>query len=142
MARAAELNGFPGPRHVLDLHSELGLDQATIDRAQQLFDQMKSEAQPLGAQVVALEKSLGEAFASQTIDETTLTDEISSLAALMGQLREVHLRAHIRMKAALSPQQVARYDELRGYPVSHASGPGEEAEGADADAHSAHHQAM
>ncbi|HKP58554.1 MAG TPA: hypothetical protein VJV78_17630 [Polyangiales bacterium] len=122
MARAAELNGYPGPRHVLDLRSELGLDQATVEGAEQLFEEMKSEAQPLGAHVVALEKSLGEAFASQSVDESALSERVGALAELMGQLRGVHLRAHIRMKELLTPEQVARYQELRGYPASSSAG--------------------
>ena len=36
-------------------------------------------------------------------------------AAADGQLRAVHLRAHLAMKAALTPEQFARYDRLRGY---------------------------
>jgi Spy/CpxP family protein refolding chaperone len=139
MARAAELNGYPGPRHVLDLQSQLDLDQRTIEQAQQLFQQMQSEAQPLGAQVVELEKSLGERFASQSIDESALPQQLDALAALMAQLRAIHLRAHIRMKALLTPQQVARYRELRGYLASDSGAP---TAGAPADPHAAHHQAM
>jgi Spy/CpxP family protein refolding chaperone len=124
---------------VLDLQSELGLDQAAIDGAQRLFREMQSEAQPLGAQVVALEKSLGHTFASQTADESALATQLDALAELMGQLRAVHLRAHIRMKALLSPQQVARYQELRGYPASSSN---VDAAGANAGSHNAHHDSM
>jgi Spy/CpxP family protein refolding chaperone len=139
MARAAELNGYPGPRHVLDLRSELGLDEDAIQGAQKLFEEMQAAAQPLGAQVVALEKALGETFASQSADEDAVSQQVDALAELMAQLRALHLRAHIRMKALLSPQQVARYQELRGYSVSPSS---VDAAGAGADAHSAHHHAM
>jgi Spy/CpxP family protein refolding chaperone len=34
---------------------------------------------------------------------------------LQGELRVTHLTAHLEMKKILSPQQVAKYDELRGY---------------------------
>lgn len=139
MARAAELNGYPGPRHVLDLRSELELDEATTERAQQLFEAMQAEAQPLGAKVVTLEKSLGEAFASQSIDEEALSGQLDELAAVMAQLRGIHLRTHIRMKAAMSPEQVTRYAELRGYPAPNSSA---DAAGASADSHGAHHHSM
>jgi len=136
MARAAELNGYPGPRHVLDLQTALGLDGSAVDRAQQLFEEMQSEAKPLGEQVVALEKALGEAFAAQTVDESALAAQVEALGKRMAQLREIHLRAHIRMRAVLTPQQVARYQELRGYATASATA------GAGADAHGAHHHAM
>lgn len=36
-------------------------------------------------------------------------------AALAGEYRLSHLDAHRRTRALLSSEQVARYDELRGY---------------------------
>ena len=48
LALAAELNGYPGPRHVLDLGAELGLTDAQRARFQQLFDAMKRRRCRLG----------------------------------------------------------------------------------------------
>jgi hypothetical protein len=48
LALAAELNGYPGPRHVLELVEQLGLtDQQRAD-VQRLFDDMTAEVVPVG----------------------------------------------------------------------------------------------
>jgi Spy/CpxP family protein refolding chaperone len=143
LARAAELNGYPGPRHVLDLQSELELDAEVIAKTEELFKEMQAAAKPLGTQVVALEKELGDLYASRSIDEPMLLQKVDALAALMGQLRVIHLRTHIRMTALLTADQIASYQRLRGY-VSAGSEVAMEAEaqpaaGSAADAHSAHH---
>jgi len=143
MARAAELNGYPGPRHVLDLQSQLGLNDETVAAAEALFEEMKAEAQPLGARVVDLEKELGELYASRTINETVLPQKVDDLASIMGQLRVAHLRAHIKMTALLTPQQIERYRQLRGYSPRATQTPvraeAQPVAGSSADPHSAHH---
>jgi len=50
VARAAELNGYPGPRHVLDAARDgrLHLSPAQGQAVQRLFDDTAREAQRLG----------------------------------------------------------------------------------------------
>jgi len=43
-ALPAELNGYPGPRHVLDLASDLELTSEQQEQIQSLFDEMESQA--------------------------------------------------------------------------------------------------
>jgi hypothetical protein len=38
-----------------------------------------------------------------------------TLANLYGQLRLIHLRAHLQVTPLLTPKQIAVYNELRGY---------------------------
>src|SRR5712692_2276537 len=47
MALAAELNGYPGPVHVLELADKLNLSPDQRAGIQRLFDSMKAEAVPL-----------------------------------------------------------------------------------------------
>src|SRR6266851_1127749 len=63
LALAAELNGYPGPKHVLELEKELGLSDAQRTRAQQLFDAMRAETVPLGLRLIAAETDLDQQFA-------------------------------------------------------------------------------
>jgi hypothetical protein len=143
MARAAELNGYPGPRHVLDLQSDLGLDAAIVAKADEIFREMQAAAQPLGATVVQMEKELGELYASRSIEEAMLQPKVDDLAALMGQLRVVHLRAHIRMASLLTTDQIENYQRLRGYTSrgseAMTSADAQPAADSAGDAHSAHH---
>lgn len=124
-AKAAELNGYPGPLHVLEHADALRLTPDQRARTQALFDAMQREASALGEAVVEEERQLDRAFADGTIDEATLAAHLRTIADLQAKLREVHLRTHLRQKALLAPGQVARYIELRGY--------------GDAAAHDGHH---
>jgi hypothetical protein len=145
LARAAELNGYPGPRHVLDLKAELALDARTIEATERLFSEMQAAAKPLGAQVVKREKALNDAFAAGAITTELLEQQVDALAALMGQLRAVHLRAHVATAALLTRDQIAEYDRLRGYSGEGAAGarpePAMAGAPADHEGHGAHHGA-
>lgn len=65
-AKAAELNRYPGPAHVLELSDRLALclDQKT--RTQASFSQMESKARNLGKRLVDQEARLDRMFASRT----------------------------------------------------------------------------
>jgi Spy/CpxP family protein refolding chaperone len=112
---AAELNRYPGPRHVLDLAGELELSHDQTVRIQAVRDEMGERAVRLGRQIVELERGLDGAFVEQTIDETRLESMTAEIGRLQGELRFVHLRAHLAMVRILSPEQVNRYEMLRGY---------------------------
>jgi hypothetical protein len=54
-------------------------------------------------------------FAVGEVNEGQMKAAVLEIAALQGELRAVHLKAHLLMKEVLSRAQIARYDELRGY---------------------------
>lgn len=116
-ARAAELNGYPGPRHVLDAAQagQLALTPEQARTAQQLFDGMAREARRVGDQILREEQGLEGEFRAGRISGTDLRARTSRIAALEGKLRAVHLRAHIVMRAALSESEIQQYNVLRGY---------------------------
>lgn len=115
LALAAELNGYPGPLHVLELAEPLGLTPAQRDTTQALFEAMKAEASALGARIIAAEGDLDRQFASRSISEPSLRDGVREVASLQGDLRAAHLKYHLAMAEMLTPQQIVRYAELRGY---------------------------
>lgn len=114
-AKVAELNHYPGPRHVLDLAGELGLSDDQRRETQALFDRMRAEAVELGARIVAKEEELDRLFAERRIDEGRLREALHEIGRLQAELRGTHLRAHLAMRELLDEEQIARYDELRGY---------------------------
>jgi Spy/CpxP family protein refolding chaperone len=115
LAKAAELNHYPGPRHVLELSEDLGLTEEQRERTKEVYDKMHQEAVRLGRVIIEREETLERGFARQTIDETALRNLVRELEGLKATLRFTHLRAHIEMKEVLTPEQIARYDGLRGY---------------------------
>jgi parvulin-like peptidyl-prolyl isomerase len=58
LALAAELNGYPGPAHLLELADKLELTAEQRARAQELFESMRQEALPLGARLIQQEAEL------------------------------------------------------------------------------------
>ncbi len=114
-ALAAELNGYPGPKHVLELADELALSEEQTVAVRASFDRMQARARDLGRQVVELERRVDRAFASGEVEAETLREDLTALAALQADLRFAHLDAHLETKAVLTAEQVARYAALRGY---------------------------
>jgi len=114
-AKAAELNGYPGPRHVLDLDAQLKLTPDQRQRIQAIFDRMRAAAKPLGAELVERERTLDRLFQKGNISPDQLTTETAGIAELQGRLRSVHLSAHLKTRALLTADQIAMYQSLRGY---------------------------
>jgi len=115
LAKAAELNHYPGPRHVLDSATELKLSHEQFTKTQQIYGKMHNAAVRLGEVIVQKEKQLDSLYATQKISEAQLRAVVGEIARLQGELRIVHLNAHLEMKKILTPVQTAKYDELRGY---------------------------
>ena len=114
-AKAAELNHYPGPKHALDLANEIGLSPSQRRGAQRIYDAMHAQTVGLGERLVVSERGLDELFAAGKVDETSLARSVREIARLQGEIRLEHLKAHLAMKALLTPAQVAKYDALRGY---------------------------
>jgi Spy/CpxP family protein refolding chaperone len=114
-ALAAELNHYPGPRHALELADSLRLTAEQRAAIAAVRDRMSTEARRLGETIIERERGLDRAFADESIREDALRSLTAEIARLNGELRFVHLRAHLAVRAALSPEQVRRYDRLRGY---------------------------
>jgi len=115
LAKAAELNGYPGPRHVIDLARQLQLSPQQLEAANAIRERMSAAARPLGADIVAREAALDRLFAERLIDPQRLAAATAAIGELQGRLRDVHLSAHLEMRAVLSGEQIARYAALRGY---------------------------
>jgi hypothetical protein len=63
LALAAELNGHPGPMHVLELGDSLDLSDQQRAKMQELFTSMRAEAIPLGERLIAQQADLDKEFA-------------------------------------------------------------------------------
>jgi Spy/CpxP family protein refolding chaperone len=117
-AKVAELNHYPGPKHVLELGDELRLTEEQRHRTQALFDEMRVGAVQLGERLVTAEAALDSQFVAGKITTPELEKRVSEIAVLRGNLRLVHLRAHLAQRELLTPEQVRKYVALRGYATS------------------------
>ena len=115
MAKAAELNHYPGPKHVLELADRLKLSDAQTAGVRKAFERMRADALRLGRLVVEKEREFDQLFARREIDAGKLQTLSREIGLLRADLRAAHLRAHLETRALLTPEQVKLYDELRGY---------------------------
>ena len=122
-AKAAELNGYPGPAHVLELASQLGLDPTQQTATQALMLAHRQRARALGAELVAAEAELDALFAGRQARASSVDEATKKVALLQARLRAEHLKTHLTETALLSPAQVERYAVLRGYRSDAASPP-------------------
>ena len=90
LALAAELNGYPGPIHVLELAEPLGLTEDQRSRVQALHAAMKAEAVPLGERLIGQEADLEAAFRERTVTRANLAEKTAAIAATQGALRHAH----------------------------------------------------
>lgn len=114
-AKAAELNHYPGPRHVLDMAGELNLSIEQRTAIEEIYKGMHTEAVSLGKKVIEEERRLDTLFAGREIDEGILHKLVMEIGRLFGELRIAHLKAHLKTASVLTSEQIDRYDDLRGY---------------------------
>lgn len=115
LAKAGELNHYPGPAHVLELREKLALTSDQIAAVQASFNRMANAAKPIGAEIVQRERTLDEGMKRGVVTADSLARQTEEIGALRGRLRAIHLTAHLEMRAVLTAGQIAAYDTLRGY---------------------------
>ncbi|BCX19699.1 MAG: hypothetical protein KatS3mg117_3381 [Geminicoccaceae bacterium] len=122
LAKPAELNGYPGPAHLLGLARELELTAEQEARIRAVFEALKRRAVAAAEAWIEAEVALDAAFRERRIDREELDRLLGRAEAARKALRFVHLEAHLEMPALLGPAQIARYEELRGYRTSRCAG--------------------
>lgn len=122
-SKAAELNHYPGPRHVLDAGDSLKLTAEQKEKIERLFASMDREAKQIGRRIVAKEAELEALYAKRQATAANTRRVIDELARLQADFRFAHLNAHLATPGVLTEEQLARYDALRGYGTGQPTGP-------------------
>lgn len=115
LALAAELNGMPGPAHLLELREELGLSADQVVAIEAISAAMKADAIAAGERLIAAEAAIEAAFRFGDLDEPRLRALIAEAETARAELRFVHLLRHLSTPPLVSADQIARYRSLRGY---------------------------
>ncbi len=69
---------------------------------------------PTGERLIAAEKALEAAFASGKVDESSLRRLLADAESARSELRFIHLSQHYKTVQFLTPEQIKRYNILRG----------------------------
>lgn len=115
LAKPAELNGYPGPLHVLELADEIGLNEAQLAQITAIRAQMTRDAQAAGRAYVDAEAYLSTMFRTGHANADRLEAMLQESAEALARLRAVHLNAHLETAPLLSDAQKETYAALRGY---------------------------
>ena len=114
-ALPAELNGYPGPRHTIDMAEELELTEEQLTQVQALFDDMQSAVIPLGEKYLESVAELELTFREGTITDEYLQSQLEKITGIEEQMRYVHLSTHLATIDILSHDQIMQYNMMRGY---------------------------
>lgn len=115
LAKAAELNGVPGPAHILEMGDKIDLGDNQRTEIQKLYDEMNGEAVALGEELIRLEMELNSGFSNRVMNQETLEKSVREIENVRAKLRIVHLSTHLQTPKILSDKQIVLYNELRGY---------------------------
>ncbi|WP_420332933.1 hypothetical protein [Roseibium sp.] len=115
LALPAELNGHPGPAHLLELKGELELTREQVATLTRSFLDMKSDAIAAGERLISAEAALSDAFAGKSPETRMLRELLADAAQARAELRYIHLSRHLSTLEILSQSQIDKYSVLRGY---------------------------
>lgn len=115
LALPAELNGLPGPAHLLELKTALDLSDEQVEAISVIHIDMREAAVAAGERFIVAEATLSDAFADENLSEERLRELLLETAEARADLRFVHLSRHLSMPALLSKAQMRKYGVLRGY---------------------------
>jgi Spy/CpxP family protein refolding chaperone len=113
LAFAADQNGYPGPMHVLELKDRLKLTPDQEAKAQALMHAMFAESKPKSARLLEAEAKLRRLFADRTADDAAVRAAVAEVERARGEVRLVHLLAHLKTRDLLTEDQRRIYHEAR-----------------------------
>jgi Spy/CpxP family protein refolding chaperone len=115
LAKAAELNGMPGPAHLLEMKGSIPLTGEQVSAIQEIYERMQADAIAEGERLIARERALEAAFQSRAITDEELRHLLAKIGESRTALRYIHLAAHLSTPALLTDEQINKYNALRGY---------------------------
>ena len=115
LALVAELNGYPGPKHAIELADMIGLSEGQVTRLEAVREAMTAQAIDAGAEILESEADLTALFQDGAADEAAVAALTLHIGRITGRLRAIHLQAHVKTRALLTQDQLRAYDEHRGY---------------------------
>jgi len=113
LAFAADQNGYPGPRHVLERKDRLKRTADQEAKAEALMHAMFSESKLKSARLLEAEAKLRGLFADRTADDAAVRAAVAEVERARSQVRLVHLLAHLKTRDLLTEDQRRIYHEAR-----------------------------
>ncbi len=109
----AMMNGYPGPKHVLEMGDELELTAAQRESIGTIYGKVKAESVKLGTELVEKDEELAALFTSGSVSTKDVEKRSREIGELQGRLRAAHLNAHVQTHAELTPAQLAKLPTMQ-----------------------------
>lgn len=113
MAFAADRNGYPGPRHILELKTELALTADQEAKAAALMHAMLAESRPKGARLLEAERRLERLYVDGVAADAIVRAAVAEAERARSELRLVHLLTHLKTRDLLTREQRDAYHKIR-----------------------------
>ena len=113
LARIADISGYPGPMHVLEMAEELEITEQQREQTQDIMQRMRATAQRRGRELIEAERRLEALFDGGPVQPSAVDAALLEIARLQAQVRASHLHAHIEQARVMSSEQIEQYTELR-----------------------------
>lgn len=110
----AMMNGYPGPKHVLEMGDELELTAEQREKIGSLFAERKASFVEMGQELVEKDERLTAMFASGSVNTRDVEKLSVEIGELQGKLRAGHLNAHVLTWEALTPAQRDKLASMQG----------------------------
>jgi len=82
LAKSAELNHFPGPKHVMELSQELSLSKLQIEETKKIYEAMKGKAIEYGQQLIIKEEEIEGLFSKDSVTPQVLERVLNESARI------------------------------------------------------------
>jgi hypothetical protein len=118
-AKAAELNGYPGPRTCSSSRRSSTSRRSNAPIRRRFSTRCRRRLRRWGASW-SRPSARSIAVRVEVRDGGSLAAALARIGELQAKVRGAHLEAHLAQARILTPGQTARYVELRGYGSGHA----------------------
>lgn len=115
----AMMNGYPGPKHVLEMGDELGLTAKQRESIGKTYGKVKAESVEFGTELVEKDEKLTALFASGSVSTGEVEKLSREIGELQGRVRAAHLNAHVETYDALTPAQREQLSSMQGMHQMH-----------------------
>ncbi len=115
----AMMNGYPGPKHVLEMGDELELTAAQRESIGTIYGKVKAESVKYGTELVEKDEELAALFTSGSVSTDKVEKLSRDIGELQGRVRAAHLNAHVETFEALTPAQRETLSSMQGMHQMH-----------------------
>jgi Spy/CpxP family protein refolding chaperone len=115
----AMMNGYPGPKHVLEMGDELELTAAQRESIGKTYGNVKAESVKLGTELVEKDEALTALFTAGSATTGEVGKLSRDIGELQGRVRAAHLNAHVETFDALTPAQREKLSSMQGMHQMH-----------------------